>query len=261
MRKYVVSSLLEVQAAMQFRLNFFLSIVVDLVPNLAIIAFWMFVTADGSDLHGYSSRDLVTYYLIGALLANWSPSVWWEVSEGIRDGSASRLIVSPLDYFTYYITRQLGSQLVLFGMSLCVMLPVLVVLGDLVVRPTVAHLVLMVPALAVGFLIRYAMQFCIHMLAFWYHHIEGLLSLLRVVESVLSGALMPLEFLPAYSGIARYLPFAVLRYVPLQIYLGEAERGPTLSALLVGVGYAIVFVVVARALWKRGVKHYAGPGI
>lgn len=260
-RKYLTSASMEIQAAAQFRMNFFLSILVEALPLIGLLYLWIFVFNDGGDLYGYSAAQVITYYVIGTAVAGWLPTVWWEVSDNIRDGSLTRFLVLPINYLGYYFSREIASQLVYFSMTLMVILPVILLLHPYLMLAAPVNLLLFIASLLVGFCLTFMMQSCIHLLAFWFDSVTGFLSVFSLVSAFLSGAFFPLDFLPEpFLRITAVLPFQYLRFTPLQIYLGNIGVRSALMSLAAAAAYTIVFYLAAGFLWRRGASRYAAPG-
>ncbi len=260
-RKYLTSASMEVQAAAQFRMNFFLSILVEALPLIGLLYLWIFLFDARGEMYGYSAAGVITYYIIGTAVAGWLPTVWWEVSDNIRDGSLTRFLVLPMSYLGYYFSREMASQLVYFSMTLAVLLPVGVLLHPYLVLAVPVNLLLFIASLLVGFCLTFMMQSCIHLLAFWFDSVTGFLSVFYLISAFLSGAFFPLDFLPEpLLRIITILPFHYLRFTPLQIYLGNLEVASALVSLAGAAAYTIIFYLAAGTLWRRGASRYAAPG-
>ena len=57
-----------------------------------------------------------------------------------------------------------------------------------------------------------------------------------------------------------YLPFQYLAYFPAMVFL-EMKTGPELAwGLAIELGWAVLFVVLARRLFRLGLRHYSAFG-
>lgn len=72
------------------------------------------------------------------------------------------------------------------------------------------------------------------------------------------GVLIPLTFFPEWAqSILAWLPFGVITYTPVAMYLGELAvwRG-----LLVQAAWALVLFVLLRVLWRRALDQLTVHG-
>ncbi len=118
-------------------------------------------------------------------------------------------------------------------------------------------------AIYAAFATRFAFQYCIGMMAFWFERASALDQLSMVPYWFLSGMIIPLgDFSPRVAGILRLTPFPYFIDFPARILTG---RIGVLDAALYQ-GFAIeavwfgIFFVIGRLLWKRGLLQYSGQG-
>jgi ABC-2 type transport system permease protein len=77
----------------------------------------------------------------------------------------------------------------------------------------------------------------------------------------ISGHMLPLDLLPQpWSGLLKALPFQYMAYFPAVVFLGKV-KGMTLVLFLLGeLFWAVFFMVLARALYRLGLKRYSAFG-
>nr|MBP9820502.1 ABC-2 family transporter protein [Candidatus Woesebacteria bacterium] len=212
----------------------------------------------------YDLPDITTYYLIGLILANVTEVHFegWR-SEEIRLGTIDRYLTKPYHYLTEVILGEsVGKTLyaILF-------LPLFALFALWAYQTTgVGHVVLNATTLLsflfvafCAYLIQLGLGIFITLLTFWFEGAQGLEHFKWLSITLLSGTLMPLEFLPEWlQHLTSALPFKYLYAVPIGVMQGRYELGIsdlgniviTLSLL----GFAIAI------LWKKGIKHYCSAG-
>ena len=66
--------------------------------------------------------------------------------------------------------------------------------------------------------------------------------------------------MPHVSLILQYLPFQYLAYFPAMVFL-EMKQGPELAwGLAIELAWAVIFTVLARWLYRLGLRHYSAYG-
>ncbi len=56
------------------------------------------------------------------------------------------------------------------------------------------------------------------------------------------------------------LPFQYLAYFPAAVFLGKIHGTELVYGLLIELAWAIGLIVVARVLYRRGLRHYSAYG-
>jgi len=99
------------------------------------------------------------------------------------------------------------------------------------------------------------------MLAFSSINIWAVSTIKNVFINVLSGAMIPLWFMPEWiKGVLDFTPFSSIYFTPVQIYLGEL----TFDEMAVKAGIQLLWILViyfaGRILWAKGKKKLVVQG-
>jgi ABC-type uncharacterized transport system permease subunit len=110
-------------------------------------------------------------------------------------------------------------------------------------------------AFALSLLLAFAVSQLITLLmalsSFWTLEVGGTVMVFGVVRTFLSGAVVPLWFMPGWlRTIAEALPFQAATYTPLSIYFGR-PRGGLLTALGIQVAWVVVLFGICAWVWSR----------
>jgi ABC-2 type transport system permease protein len=104
-------------------------------------------------------------------------------------------------------------------------------------------------------------QFLFGALAFFVDQSLGLYNAWFALWSILSGYLFPLEMAPAsVVPILELLPFRSMLAVPTEIAAGQLRGAPSLQAVALQAAWLVVFILIARAVWRAGVRRYEAFG-
>lgn len=98
-------------------------------------------------------------------------------------------------------------------------------------------------------------------MAFFLTNLWGTNLIKNVIVNFLSGATIPLAFMPdALRIVLTYLPFASLSYTPVMIYMEVYTGWEILFSMALQVFWLAFFVVVSKLLWKSAMKHLCLQG-
>lgn len=94
----------------------------------------------------------------------------------------------------------------------------------------------------------------VSMTAFWTLEIGGIMILYRFGSAFLSGALIPLWFMPGWlHPIISWLPFQAQIYAPLSIWFGTRDGTELLGTLAIQAGWVLVLLLLLQLVWGRAV--------
>lgn len=216
-------------------------------------------------LFGYDRAKILTY-VFGILVVKAfvfsARSV--DVAGEIADGNLSNYLSKPVNYFTYWLTRDIASK----ALNLCFAVFEIVILY-LLLKPEIyfqtnafyllATIVALILAMSLFFVIRFITSF----ITFWAPELGWGAQFLVVIIIVefLSGALFPLDILPI--GFQKFLyltPFAYLLFFPLQVYLGQISSTDVIGGVVVSAVWLIVLIFTMKWIWNKGLKSYGAYG-
>lgn len=243
-----------------YRAEFLVWILTTTLP-LVMLGLWTSV-AEEAPFRGYTSAAFVAYYLSNLIVRNLTGSwVAWQISEEIRTGSMSMRLLRPLHPYVVFA----ASHLAAIPFRSVVALPVAVVLlvssGASALTTEPLQLVLLVPSLALAWLITFNVMVTIGAAAFFVTKTMGLLNLYFALFSLLSGYLMPIPLLPRAIGwFAEWLPFRYMLSAPIELMTRHLEGGEVARLMLAQAGWAVATLGFALWVWRRGVKRFEAVG-
>ncbi len=73
--------------------------------------------------------------------------------------------------------------------------------------------------------------------------------------------MFPIDLLPApWNGLLKLLPFQYLAYFPAAVFLGKVQGQDLVEGLLAEAAWAVLFFILARLLYRLGLRHYSAFG-
>ena len=99
------------------------------------------------------------------------------------------------------------------------------------------------------------------MIGFWFLEVTSLLYIVMTLNFFLSGHMFPLDLLPApWASILKALPFQYLAYFPAVVFLGKVKGAELVMHLFLEFAWAMIFMLLARGLYRLGLRHYSAYG-
>ena len=177
------------------------------------------------------------------------------ISYDIREGMIAVYLTKPLDYQLYALFTSLGAAL----MNLSAITIPTILLLTLVFKVHITPgpgLVVFPISLIFAFLISFNFDYLVGLMAFYNESVWGLTITKEVILTVLSGALIPLQFFPdAIQKILLLLPFQAIYYAPLMMVTRpDQDISIFLQMLAVQIFWVIVTFIVTRLVYDQAVK-------
>jgi ABC-2 type transport system permease protein len=89
----------------------------------------------------------------------------------------------------------------------------------------------------------------------------GMRFVMRVILEIAGGALIPLSFFPeSLQRLFSCLPFPLLIFFPMRIYLGKILWSQMLWELLKEIAWIFALAGLNWLIWKRGLRQYVAMG-
>jgi ABC-2 type transport system permease protein len=116
-------------------------------------------------------------------------------------------------------------------------------------------------SLVLAFFIGFFLEASLGMLGFWILEVSSLLYVINTLNFFVSGHMFPLDLLPGFWPDAlRLLPFQYLAYFPAMVFLGKTQGTELAWGLGLELAWAVFFAVLARLLYRRGLRRYSAYG-
>ncbi len=248
-----------VAESLAYRAEFLVWILTTTQP-LIMLGLWTSV-ARLQPFAQYSSADFVAYFLaaliVRQLTGNW---VAWQMSEDIRSGAMAMRLLRPIHPFVAYA----ASHAAAIPFRTIIAVPVAVILlvgsGSSALTSDPLRIALVLPSIALAWLITFALLFAIGALAFFLTQTMAIANLYFALYSLFSGYLMPLELLGPVAKLARWLPFRFMLSAPVELMTRTQHRDDLVRLLGGQLAWAAITLAGALVLWHRGVRRFEAMG-
>lgn len=255
-----------------YRGDFALGTLMRFLPMVTQIFLWwaIFDTIGGADpgnaaVAGYSFQNMVAYYLLSMLSRAFSsmPGLASGIALQIRNGEVKKFLVQPVDLLGFLLLTRVAHKLAYYSVAILPFALVFLLCHGFFVGPGPDALqwVCFLLALPLSFVLGFFLEACIGLIGFWFLEVSSLLFVYMLFNFFLSGHMFPLDMIPApWHAVVDLLPLKYLAYYPAAVLLGKVPHDALVAGLLAQCAWIGVFVVLARVMFRRGVRRYAGYG-
>ena len=243
-----------------YRAEFLVWILTTTQP-LIMLGLWTRVANEGP-FKDYSSDRFVAYFL-ATLIARQLTGNWvaWQISEEVRSGAMAMRLLRPVHPFFAYAASHAAAIPFRSIVALPVAFALLASTGASALTTDPVQLALLVPSLALAWLITFALLFAVGSLAFFINRAMGLISMYFLTFTLLSGYLMPIPMLPPIvREIAEWSPFRFMLSFPVELMTQHMTARAALELFAVELGWTVAAIALALWLWKRGVRRFEAVG-
>jgi ABC-2 type transport system permease protein len=261
--KIVRVSLIE---RMTYRGDFFLSTVLRFLPMVTTILLWeaIYDGAGTDDLSGFSRRKMIAYLLLVHISRMFSsmPGLAAGIANDIREGTLKKYLLQPIDMLAYLVSYRAAHKIAYIVTSaLPYGLLFLLCSRYFDAPPDGLTLLAYLASLLLAFVVGFFFEASIGMIGFWFLEVSSLLYVVNTINFFVSGQMFPLDLLPSpWAGILEMMPFRYMAYFPAAVYLGHIRGNELVYGLLAEAGWAVFFIILARWLYRFGLRRYSAYG-
>ncbi len=266
MSKYLQILKISFQQEFTYRLNFIMWRVRNVIQILVFFFLWSSVfAAQGSNYFGYNKEKIIAYaFLLILVRAIVMSSRSVDVAGIISNGELSNLLIKPVNFFKYWITRDISSKLlnIIFSFFEIVIL-FLILKPNIFIQTNPLQILLFITSLLIAAFIFFCIAMLTSFIPFWIPEVSWGAQFLVIVVFVefLSGAFFPLDVFPkSIYEFLRFTPFPYLIFVPIKTYLGVESISTTSGSLLIGFTWSLILWILMKRVWQKGLKIYEAVG-
>ena len=246
-----------------YRAEFIVWMLTTTIP-LIMLALWTSVASEGP-FQNYGSADFVAYFLavliVRQLTSNW---IAWQMFEDIRMGVMSMRLLRPIHPFAAYGISQAAALPFRSVIAVPVALALLASSGAHALTTNPLQIALMVPSLMAAWIISFGINFAIGSVGFWVTQAFALGGGYFYFYTLLSGYLMPLDIMhskfPTLTAVAWATPFPSMLAIPVHLLTRNLESVEIVRLLAMQAAWAAGSILLALAVWRRGLRHYEAVG-
>lgn len=242
---------------LEYRAEIFLWALSNSLP-IILMGVWIKAAREGD--FTLTSEDFARYFfavfIVRQLTAIW---VIWEFEREVIEGKLSFHLLQPIDPVWHHVARHLAEKMTRIPLIFLFTGLFFLLYPDAIWLPSIGQISLFLLAIALSFVLRFIIQYTFAMFAFWTERASAIQQFWFLFYIFLSGAIAPLEVFPkGLRNIIELTPFPYLMHFPSALIVGlEVDF---VRSILIILAWTIVFYILNRWLWKKGLKQYSGMG-
>ncbi|MDP9364584.1 MAG: ABC-2 family transporter protein [Chloroflexota bacterium] len=250
------------QQAVAYRITTLTSIVGNFFWIAILYYLWQAAFAQQGRIGSFTWDEMRTYILLAyglnALVGFTTAS---RMMQTIRTGDVVLDMVRPLNYLRVQLAQTIGLAVVEGLVSFSIILALGVAVVRIVPPASPLAAVLFAVSTAMGLVTKFLVVFAVSLLCFWTINAVGLNWAQLAVINVLSGTLVPIQFLPGWlQSAAEWSPLRGIVATPVGIYLGQYEGRTLLAALALQAAWLVALWAAADRAWPRAFRAVEAQG-
>ena len=240
---------------MQYRVNFFIQVLQSFIAvATGLIGLWL-VFSHTTELGGWSQPELLAvmgiYILMGGVIQSAIQPNMQRLMDEIQDGTLDFALTKPVDAQILISIREFRFwQLtdVLVGLAVLV-----IAMVQTQAKVGIWQALAFVAAMILGGIMIYCFWLILTTTAFWLNRIWEMVNLF---QGLYAAGRWPVTIYPQWLrlGLTFLVPVAFAVTVPAEALTNRLTPLTLLGAL----GLALLLMVLARFVWRLGVRSYSG---
>lgn len=265
-RKYLKILRVSLVERLTYRADFFVATLFRFLPLVTTFLLWEAVYAGShkNELAGFTRDRMLAYLLLVQISRMFSsmPGLANGIARDIREGQLRKYLLQPIDLTAYLLAYRGAHKLAYIATSALPYGLLFFWFRDVFPPfPDAVTLLAYLATLLMSFLLGFFFETCIGLVGFWMLEVSSFLYIVNTVNFFVSGQMFPLDLLPGpLLAVLKVLPFQYLAYFPAMVFLGMVPEGELGVGLLWQLAWVILTIVLARVLYRRGLRHYSAFG-
>jgi len=264
MKKYLTLLHVSFLDSIVYRADFFLWGISTLIDTIIFLFLWITIYGQQQIIGGFNLAQTVTYLIGVGIISDFiSVYVGQRIEKDVQNGGLNTYLIKPISYPIALLFSSIANKPINIVIRLLVYICVAFFFRDkfiLTLDPLVWVTFLF--SFVMAFIINFLINFSFGCISFWTTTSRGMFGILYTITAVFSGGYAPLTFFPQwFQAIASFTPFSYTRYFPMLIYLKQLSNAEIIKGIAIQIGWIVALLLVARFLWRRGVRRYEGVGI
>lgn len=248
---------------MTYRLKLLVWILSGILEPIFWSLIW-YVTAQGSDNLSMSGAEIVTYYLLSALVVRVTRSWSFDtVRREIRLGRYSKYLLWPKSIIFYRLGSDWANRIVTVSVLLPFWLIWLIFTNKFnVLDVNFSNIGLFTISVIMSIALRFLLDLVLAHIALFWKKIDGISQMYWALFRLLGGITVPLMVMPewVYSTV-KFLPFRYIVSFPIEIFQGLADLREIRLGFLLMSGWIGGLIIILILIFKYGLRKYEAVGI
>lgn len=244
-----------------YRVEYFAGVINTLVMIFVNIAIWKAIYEEEEVLGGVQFKIVMTYIALGFLMQCIFVMEDYFIEGKVTSGLISSDLLKPISFRAYVLSYNIGGTLFRIIMQLTPTLIVAIILFKLLPPFSFQMFAIFLISGMLGYLVLYCLNFIVWITSFWFYNTFSLVTIKDALVLLMSGALIPLWFMPQWLyDFIKLTPFDSIYFIPISIYLGQVPAGEIVFDLLKQVVWIMLLGTIGHFLWMAAKRKLVLQG-
>lgn len=266
MRKYYCFFKIRFHVGVQYRAAAITGLITQFVWGLMeCIVFKILLEANASS-SSMNIAQVVSYFWLNQafllLFNTWAADN--DIFSMILDGGIAYELCRPVSIYSMWFSRTVGGRVAEAGMRCFPIIITAFLLPEpyqLLFPKSIGVLLLFILTLILALCVTVSFCMLVYIISFFTISPQGIRMVLTGAVELLSGAIIPLPFIPdPFRRVVELLPFASMQNVPLRIYSGNLTGSKMIEAITLQIIWLIILVLLGKALCKLAERRIVVQG-
>lgn len=212
-------------------------------------------------IKGFTLDQTINYMIFSLIFGAIAyTKIGAKLGSHIKSGRLNTMLVKPVDYGLNKLSQVIGARVhaVIFEVLPGVVIAVLF-FGFHQYNSLMT--LLAITSMSLALLVNYFFSLSWALIYFKTINFESIEWFKKMLISILSGSLIPLNFLPiAFQEVLKYLPFQFLSYIPSRIFINSYPLQEVILLLMIQASWIVLLYAVYKIGWNYSIKSFSGVG-
>lgn len=250
LKKYLSIMGISIKASSAYKIKLFFYALTGITQFISYYYLWSSLYKGNEAYNGFTGQTILTYFVISFLIQSFLPRwITMEIGWGVKRGEIINVFLRPVGFRTYYLLYAFGD--VIFTLIFMGLPIIIIALFSGAVVPC-ADVFMFTVSIIFSYGIAFSLFYLVGLVSFITTNIWGIFLTFDLVNLFLSGALLPIRFMPEWLVvIIKMLPFRYIVDFPISIWLtGKANA---YEILIQGLWF-ILLSVFTKVIYRRAIS-------
>lgn len=239
-----------------YRANTYISIFRNAIFLFISVSIWTSLFASKGVVDGVGLKDMIAFLVINLLLRNINrSSASYIIGDKVNSGEIISDLLKPVSFNFFMLSSQIGKNLYSTIFSTLPVCIIAMAFYGFTLPQNPVNLLLFIVTALLGIILMYYIDYVSGLLSFWLKNGLYMDFFTGALFEIFSGSSIPLWFYPeALRNIGYILPFRLVTFEPVSIYLGKTSVSGALNVILTQAVWIVGLVLLERFVWSRATK-------
>ncbi len=244
-----------------YRLDHWMGILNTLIRLVIYVEIYRALYAGREAVDGITMTMVTTNFILSLGMESFFVVNDFYLSNKLIDGSIATEMLLPVSFHGRMLADNLGSACFKLIFHFVPAMIVSCVFIGISAPISLGAFGLFIISVFLGYGVLWSISFLFQMFSFWLMNVWAVMTIKNVFINVLSGAMIPLWFMPDWiRNVIKFTPFESIYFTPVQIYLGKIDGTEIMFGFLKQIVWIFVLMVFGFIVWNKGQKKIVVQG-